>query len=292
MKLINSSFEIYDQKPGLEGIYEAIEYAGRTCYKSTRPEGQTAKDFVDRMIASKHTAMLEHGTVYLTIPVDWTIYNKHSDYKHEVDFFLNNNYTSCIVYKDTLYVTTNYRVIIENKKTAYLSYLGDPTEHHEKRYTVKFICDRGVSHEFVRHRVFSFAQESTRYCNYAKDKFNNELSFIIPSWTNLPEQDYGNRTHPKGFNKGYANGVETAFVDSLRIAENYYFNLLNEGWKPQQARAVLPNALKTELVMTGFISDWIHFFDLRAIGTTGAPHPDAKALAEPLMVEIMKRRRL
>lgn len=130
------------------------------------------------------------------------------------------------------------------------------------------------------------------YCNYAKDKFNNELTFIIPSWTNLPEQDYGNREHPKVFNKGYANGVETAFVDSLRIAENYYFNLLNEGWKPQQARAVLPNALKTELVMTGFISDWIHFFDLRAIGTTGAPHPDAKALAEPLMVEIMKRRRL
>lgn len=162
MKLINSSFEIYDQKPGLEGIFEAIEYAGRTCYKSTRPEGQTAKDFVDRMIASKHTAMLEHGTVYLAIPIDWEVYNKHSDYKHEIDFFFNNNYTSCIDYKNTLYVTTNYRVIIENKKTAYLSYLCDPTDHHEKRYTVKFICDRGVSHEFVRHRVFSFAQESTR----------------------------------------------------------------------------------------------------------------------------------
>ena len=130
------------------------------------------------------------------------------------------------------------------------------------------------------------------YCNYSKDKFGNELTFIIPSWTNLPEQDYGNRAHPKGFNKGYANRVDTTFVDSLRIAENYYFNLLNEGWKPQQARQVLPNAIKTELVMTGFISDWIHFFDLRAIGTTGAPHPDAKALAEPLMVEIMKRRRL
>lgn len=285
MKLINSSFEIYDQKPGLEGIYEAIEYAGRTCYKSTRPEGQTAKDFVDRMIASKHTAMLEHGTVYLTIPVDWTVYNRHSDYRHEIDFFFNNNYTSCIDYKNTLYVTTNYRVIIENNKTSYLNYLCDPTEHHEKRYTVKFICDRGVSHEFVRHRVFSFAQESTRYCNYAKDKFNNELTFIIPSWIDSEE-----KTIDTSNSFGVAQNEEIfAFLGK---SERQYFYLLSQGWTPQQARQVLPNALKTELVMTGFISDWIHFFDLRAIGTTGAPHPDAKALAEPLMVEIMKRRRL
>lgn len=285
MKLINSSFEIYDQKPGLEGIFEAIEYAGRTCYKSTRPEGQTAKDFVDRMIASKHTAMLEHGTVYLTIPVDWTVYNKHSDYKHEVDFFLNNNYTSCIAYKDTLYVTTNYRVIIENNKTSYLNYLCDPTEHHEKRYTVKFICDRGVSHEFVRHRVFSFAQESTRYCNYAKDKFNSELTFIIPSWIDSEEKTIDT-------SNGFGVAQNEEIFAFLGKSERQYFYLLSQGWTPQQARQVLPNALKTELVMTGFISDWIHFFDLRAIGITGAPHPDAKALAEPLMVEIMKRRRL
>ena len=282
MKLINSSFEIYDQKPGLEGIYEAIEYAGRTCYKSTRPEGQTAKDFVDRMIASKHLAMCEHGTIYLTIPND-----------HDICLVLKlNPYTKCNPVNNVCYATTNLRVLVEHEALWLLKYMCEPTEHHEKRYTVKLICDRGVSHEFVRHRTFSFAQESSRYCNYAKNRFNNELTFIIPSWTNLPEQDYGNSAHPKVFNKGYANGVETAFVDSLRIAENYYFNLLNEGWKPQQARAVLPNAIKTELVMTGFISDWIHFFDLRAIGTTGAPHPDAKALAEPLMVEIMKRRRL
>lgn len=291
MKLINSSFEIYDQKPGLEGIFEAIEYAGRTCYKSTRPEGQTAKDFVDRMIASKHTAMLEHGTVYLTIPVDWEVYNKHSDYRHEIDFFFNNNYTSCIDYKNTLYVTTNYRVIVENKKTAYLSYLCDPTEHHEKRYTVKFICDRGVSHEFVRHRVFSFAQESTRYCNYAKDKFNNELTFIIPSWLDKYSRNKLDNTGHR------SDGTTDIFIadeleSEFRDVEARYLAMLTAGCLPQEARQVLPNAIKTELVMTGFISDWIHFFDLRAIGTTGAPHPDAKALAEPLMVEIMKRRRL
>lgn len=288
MKLINPSFEIYDQKPGLEGIYEAIEHAGRTCYKSTRPEGQTAKDFVDRMIASKHTAMLEHGTVYLTIPVDWTVYNKHSDYKHEIDFFLNNNYTSCKDYKDTLYVTTNYRVIIENNKTSYLSYLCNPTEYHEKRYTVKFICDRGVSHEFVRHRVFSFAQESTRYCNYAKDKFNNELTFIIPSWLDKYSKDKLDDTGHR------SDGTTDMFIaeeleSEFRDVEARYLAMLTAGCLPQEARQVLPNAIKTELVMTGFISDWAHFFDLRAIGTTGAPHPDAKALAEPLMEEFYKR---
>lgn len=288
MKLINSSFEIYDQKPGLEGIYEAIEYAGRTCYKSTRPEGQTAKDFVDRMIKSGHGAMLEHGTVYLAIPVDWTVYNKHSDYKHEIDFFLNNNYTSCKDYKDTLYVTTNYRVIIENNKTSYLSYLCNPTEYHEKRYTVKFICDRGVSHEFVRHRVFSFAQESTRYCNYAKNKFNNELTFIIPSWLDKYDRekrdDVGHKLN-ETTTKFIANELEFEF----RNIEAIYLTMLTAGCSPQEARQVLPNAIKTELVMTGFISDWSHFFNLRARGTTGVPHPDAKALAEPLMNEFYKR---
>lgn len=138
-------------------------------------------------------------------------------------------------------------------------------------------------------RVFSFAQESTRYCNYSKDKFGNELTFIIPCWTNLPEQEYGDRVNPKVFNRGNTNGIETSYVDSLRQTEYNYFNLLNQGWKPQEARAVLPNSLKTELIVTGFVSDWNHFFDLRARGITGAPHPQAKELAEPLMGEFIKR---
>ena len=133
--------------------------------------------------------------------------------------------------------------------------------------------------EFVRHRVFSFAQESTRYCNYSKDKFGNELTFIIPSWGYIKTAIY--------------NGVDKFdgdyFEHFLRDSEFSYFKLLELGWKPQQARQILPNALKTELVMTGFVSDWEHFFDLRARDTTGAPHPDAKALAEPLMYEFKKR---
>lgn len=135
-------------------------------------------------------------------------------------------------------------------------------------------------------RVFSFAQESTRYCNYSKDKFGNEITFIIPCWTNLPEQEYGDRVNPKVFNRGNTNGIETSYVDSLRQAEYNYFNLLNQGWKPQQARAILPNALKTELVMTGFIDDWKHFFFLRCPVNA---HPQARELAIPLSDEFNRR---
>lgn len=282
MKLINPSFEIYEQGPGLEGIYEQIELAGRTCYKSKRPEGQTAKDFVDRMIASQHYAMLEHGTVYLI-----ERWKEGMEIKPKYD---NNPYSKVKVvnfYGETWkYITTNLRVLVENDWLDDLQYICEPTEYHERRVTVRFTTDRGVSHEFVRHRVFSFAQESTRYCNYSKDKFGNELTFIIPSWTNIEEgsiavDSFGCPVKP--------NKETCDFLSGLGSAERNYFRLINKGWKPQQARQVLSNALKTELVMTGFVSDWQHFFDLRARGITGAPHPDAKALAEPLMGEFYKR---
>ena len=301
MKLVHPSFEICEQGPDLEGIYEAIERAGRTCYKSKRPEGQTAKDFVDRMIASQHYAMLEHGTVYLCIiPTEYGMFVNTDEIKDIVDRYKNNPYSKVIEYpKQPGYaVTTNYRVLVENGWLNDLQYLCEPTEHHEKRVTVRFITDRGVSHEFIRHRVFSFAQESTRYCNYSKDKFGNELTFIIPSW----------------YNKETDSAVKLKFLNYLTTNEGLYLDLLRGSYwakkvikggatyekfknikkvfaslTPQQARQVLPNALKTELVMTGFVSDWEHFFDLRARGTTGAPHPDAKALVEPLMCEFKKR---
>lgn len=158
MKLINPSFEILEQGPGLDGIYEAIERAGRTCYKSKRPEGQTAKDFVDRMIASKHYAMLEHGTVYLTIIdeagddyLDEQIDNKYgrNPYSKLVEEVVDNKYY--------YFITTNYRVLVENGWLDDLKYLCEPTEFHEKRVTIRFTTDRGVSHEFVRHKLLCVA---------------------------------------------------------------------------------------------------------------------------------------
>ena len=291
MKLIKPSFEILEQQPGLEGIYEAIERAGRTCYKSKRPDGQTAKNFVDRMIASKHYAMLEHGTVYLKIRKGTYAYSHYVVVCEPDDDFMSSSrelsyrpYTKVNIQDDYIYVTTNYRVLVENRWLNDLKYLCEPTEFHERRVTVRFTTDRGVSHEFVRHRVFSFAQESTRYCNYSKDKFGNELTFIIPSWMNSNEQSINTK---QGF--GLKPGEELfAFLGK---SERHYFKLLELGLTPQQARQVLPNALKTELIMTGFVSDWQHFSRLRTsiIAETGKPHPDASALADPLYKEFINR---
>lgn len=165
MKLIKPYFEIIEQEPGLEGIYKQIELAGRTCYKSEdKITPDSAKGFVDRMIKSGHGAMLEHGTVYLKDTYDVSAIGS---WRHSIgDKYSSNKYsvvnTDCICDFRGIYVTTNFRVLVENNWLDDLKYLCEPTEYHEKRATVRFICDRGVSHEFVRHRVFSFAQESTR----------------------------------------------------------------------------------------------------------------------------------
>ena len=283
MKLIESSVQIIEEKDP----YKMIELAGRTCYKSEdKITENSAKEFVDRMIKLGHGAMLEHGTIYLKIDktedghlpparLYW------SDGNHK-------KYTKVRKHGNSIYVTTNLRVIVENDRLDDLQYQVEPTEHHEKRITAKFICDRGVSHEFVRHRVFSFAQESTRYCDYSKDKFGNDITYIIPSWLDLPEGKYSNwdndwcdvselkLLYPEVDN---LSDPANCFLQSIKNAEYYYFMLINRGWKPQQARQVLPFAVCSPLVMTGFESDWEHFFELRC---SGAAHPDAKKLADEL----------
>lgn len=276
MKLINPSVELITQAPGLEGIYKQVERVGRVCYKSEdKITENSAKPFVDRMIKSGHGAMLEHGTIYLAIPMTTYAPEAVNIYRHNSYSKVNecNKFIFTDKYGDKVAawcVTTNLRVLVENDCLEDLEFLCEPTEYHERRVTVHFVCDRGVSHEFVRHRVMSFAQESTRYCNYSKNKFNNELTFIIPVWvnTNCPNKEQ--------------EGPSVASMEwstAMLNAESSYKVLLEMGWTPQQARAVLPNSLKTELVVTGFTSDWNHFFDLRYRGTTGAPHPDAKQVA-------------
>lgn len=312
MRLIKPSFEIWDQQEGLEGIYKQIERAGRVCYKSEdKITEDSAKEFVERMIKSGHGAMLEHGTVHLKLegvflnPTDCVV--KYGNYV--VDHYADNKYSKVVIkhdkeWKSDVYITTNYRVLIENNWLDDLKYLCEPTKFHEERITVKFICDRGVSHEFVRHRVFSFAQESTRYCNYSKDKFGNELTFIIPNWLDLTSSD--NEICIDGDEEDYCypEDVYTLnFLYILKYAERAYLDLMeqwdervpdkryksgyrNNPWKPQQARAILPNSLKTELVMTGFVSDWEHFFKLR---DAGSAHPQARELAHPLHMEFLRR---
>lgn len=284
MRLIKPSWEIWEQEPGLEGIYKAIERAGRICYLSgDKITEDSAKPFVDRMVKSGHGAMLEHGTVYLAIPFEYIDISAKLEIpivSDVVEKYKGNPYTKWHLRDDGFsqlaFITTNYRVLVENGWLDDLRYLCEPTEYHERRVTVHFVCDRGVSHEFVRHRVFSFAQESTRYCNYSKDKFGGEITFILPPWSTNDVEE--------------STKMDSWFRAALTYNEAVYLDLIKEGWTPQQARAVLPNALKTELVMTGFVSDWEHFFGLRATeaGAKG-PHPQASELANPLYKEFLKR---
>lgn len=303
MKIIKPDFEIWNQEEGLEGVYKQIERAGRVCYKSEdKITEDSAKEFVERMIKSGHGSMLEHGTVYLKIP--YGTMDDRGEFSNEpiVIKYIDNPYSVVMnnSENDYWYITSNYRVIIENEWIDDLQYLCEPTEFHAKRITVHFVCDRGVSHEFVRHRVMSFAQESTRYCNYSKDKFGNELTYICPCWLDYDRvqelTEIANRDNKEVYRMGHDESLSIeerglcSFVYDMSNHEHGYLFQISVGWKPQEARAVLPNALKTELVMTGFVSDWKRFFRLRSrIAKTGKPHPQAQELADPLMDEFVKR---
>ena len=135
-------------------------------------------------------------------------------------------------------------------------------------FTVKFTVDRGISHEIVRHRVASFAQESTRYCNYSTYKFGSEITFIKPFFLEENTNAY------------------FAWEQACRTAEGCYFDLLDWGCTPQEARSVLPNSLKTEICMTANLREWRHFFKLRAADETGSAHPQMKEVTVPLLKEL------
>ena len=305
MKLIESKAEYIPQEEGLEGIYKQIELAGRTAYHSQdKITPDSAKDFVDKMIKSKHGAALEAGTIYLKIPVGYKeIYEGNNyaggtriEFVEKCPYYKENPYSkshlihlnSDMSYPGVPYgynfeggikyqiVTTNFRVLQENNWLDDLQYLCSPTKFHEKRYTMRFTCSRAIAQELTRHRVFSYLMESQRYINYSKERHGESITYIKPSWLEESEEEansfmglvmagaelneHGEKVYP--------------FFESLVFAEKNYFVLLNRGFTPQQARDVLPNATKTELVMTGFASDWRFLMDLRLFGKTGAPHPD------------------
>lgn len=137
--------------------------------------------------------------------------------------------------------------------------------------SVRFVCDRGVSHELVRHRLASFAQESTRYCNYSKEKFGNEITFIQPLFFEPRTLKYD------------------IWKRACKEAEASYFWLIGEGATPQEARSVLPNSLKTEIVITANYREWRHFFDLRAARATGPAHPQMEEITVPLLYDVAEK---
>ena len=312
MNLIHSDFEILEQNEGLKGIYEAIEYPGRICYGSTDKicDGSADKFVKDILMKSNHGAPMEHGAVYLDCPQSVYMKYKNNQYsrvnvvynkKEDGPIKMVNQSLGYLTDTVSYYVSTNFRVLFENNWLDDLKYICTPTQYHTKRITVKFTCDIGVSREFNRHRKDSPNEESTRYCNYSKDKFGAGLNVIEPCWLYDRHDEIEKALNEDEMNIrdycGYIlNGNDNECFNDIdywlfaNLASEYsYMNLLRLGWKPQQARTVLPLDTKTILVHTAFIDDWKHFLELRALGTTGAPHPQAKELAEPLMKEFENR---
>ncbi|MGI6233427.1 MAG: FAD-dependent thymidylate synthase [Prevotella sp.] len=291
MNIIKPSFEIWEQEPGEQGIYRQVERAGRVCYKSENHQtADSAWPFCERMIKSSHTAMLEHGTVYLTLD------GNDGEQRKVADHYRTNRFSRVKESGGKFFVTTNFRVLVENGWTDDLRFLTPPSPEHELRVTVHFTTQIAITREYNRHRVNSMAEQSTRYCNYSKEKFGSEIAVCLPEWVReAQEASPTNNADQQSFMDlaakvadGSATDLENWRFANL-AAERSYLNLIAAGRRPQEARVVLPLDTLTELVHTAFITDWLHFFDLRALGTTGAPHPDAKALAAPLYEEFRRR---
>ena len=285
MKLIKQSFEFINQTDfSLVGIKKHIERCARVSYKSEDKITDTSYEkFVNMLESRGHDRPLEFGTVYLSRTsqkednMEWLdkyAYNPWSKFS-----FGNGSTRINGELRNTVYVTTNYRVIKEHHWEDDLQYLCEPTEYHYKRYTVHMILDRGVMDEFRTHIGLSHLAESTRYCNYSKDKFGNELTFIDPCWEIRTANE---RITPEGT---HMSSDSLEFLTALNEAEDHYLSLLDKGWTPQQARSVLPLGIKSELISCGFEDSWENFFKRR-----DAPdaHPMAQEIAKPMHEEFFK----
>lgn len=273
--------------------FKQIERVGRTCYKSEdKITEDSAKKFYKGLVRREHTAMLEHATFLFEMDKfhydSLRILNKNNKYLNLTDDFdrylvsgnlraINESGAICLckalydVDKDLVYnkKMRDYLDTYDVKcmvSVVNFHELEKPTENEFMNHyymTFLYVTDRGVTHEMVRHRPASYAQESTRYCNYTKNQFGGELTFIKPAhWDSLPDN------------------IKFKYTQIWDACEEAYSRLISLGQTPQQARAILPNSLKTEIIMTACAGELEHFFNLRSRGTTGAPHPDIKKVAD------------
>lgn len=270
MKFVEDEIEYIPQESGIDGIYKMMELAARQCYLTNDliKEGSAQKIIDNVCIKNGHTSVTEFGTVYLVCSIDdnafWSRYNE--------DRF------SRLVFDDThVYITTTFRTIlqgdyddpIEAIKNQFdknwkndLIYMEEPSKHL-RRYCIRFTMDRVGSQSVERHRGvwgISYAQESTRYVNYAKEKFGNDILISLPSkFYSLIEKYEDAKKLDLDEQIGYLydndNGWKI-YVDTLKNTEKSYFDLIGEGWKPEDARGVLNLDIKTQFMMCGYKEDW------------------------------------
>lgn len=286
MKLIKQSFEFINQTDfSLVGIKKHIERCARVSYKSEDKITDTSYEkFVNMLESRGHDRPLEFGTVYLDIPTKDL--EPGYEYINAVGKYALNPWSIKEDFDNHACISTNYRVIKDNHWESDLQYLCEPTEHHHARYTVHMILDRGVMDEFRTHVGLSHLAESTRYCNYSKDKFGNELTFIQPCWLNDEKLKLYGPYHTVIRDKS----PESIFIANLNNVERDYLDLIKLGWTPQQARSILPLGIKSELISCGFEDAWKNFMRRRSpkYGDPGA-HPMAAEIADKLCEEFLKR---
>lgn len=320
MNIVEPQVELWKQESTLKGAWHQIARATRVCYQSKPRDGESSEDFVKRIILKPalvdgslddlehckfdfdkmHGAMLEHGTIYLIVPAyKWT---EGGHYIFHQDNHTRFYTTDCGDRNGNVYVSTNFRVLLENEKLYLLYFLTSPTRFHTKRYTFSIITDIGVTREMNRHRRFSIAEQSTRYCDLTKDKFDNSLSFPLPSWINKDSLEtsevdnfllsvmssnlrYADSDEINNFNiyndEKTWNDIDFYIYANI-VAQYCYKALRNKGWRPEQARQVLPLGLKTQAVYTAFDDDWRHFIKLRADNVSGKVHPNMKIIADKI----------
>lgn len=304
MRAIKPFAEILDIDIGVD-VLRKIEWVGRTCYKSTDAiTEESAPKFVAGLIKRGHEAMLEHGSFCFEIDYGVYCFMKDAiqhlsdefGFKSFIRFtkedrvlmsgnvrawrdlfrnlmewfgipdcfesFIKENPVLFPEYQDEIFLPRNIGSIrpihIDDLKTE-----DEFLTHCD--VTVRWVVDRGISHEIVRHRPASFAQESTRYCNYSVDKFGGQITFIIPEFFRYGSHEW----------KVWKNNMERSEED--------YMTLIKCGVSPEKARGVLGTSLKTELIMTANCAEWKHFFGLRACNVTGKAHPQMLEVAQPLL---------
>lgn len=282
MKLIKQSFEILEQKDfSLIGIKKFIERCGRVCYKSEdRITDDSYEKFVNMLVKRDHARPLEFGTVHLKIS-SGMLFDKFL--QDLVDCKLYN--PAWIKYKELpeyTYITTNYRHYLQIiKKCPYIAeyFTEQDNCYYPSRYTVHMVLSRGIMDEFRTHVSLSHLAESTRYCNYSKDKFDNQITFIQPSWIILDKEIAPINELCLLSGQYDRENPNLRYLASLVDANYAYVLLLNKGWTPQQARDVLPLSVKSELISCGFEDAWSNFFYRRCANDA---HPMAREIAIPL----------
>ena len=196
-----------------------------------------------------------------------------SDYVNALELIEHAGRT-CYKSEDNIYPRTAQKFVEK------INDLGHESVLEHSSMVVKFICDRGVSYELVSHRLCSFSQESTRYCNY-----KGGVTFVIPPWIKIPEGEYTEKKFDFTWSDNPKKDGSIHWMFSLFNAEEAYKYLINCSWSPQQARSVLPNSIKTEIVVTANFREWKHIFTL---GTSKAAHPQMREIMIPLLDECKK----